>query len=67
MDRMRENATSISFQAASEMGVVRSVKNAWKKEVSQYCFSRDTLARALRGWRRGKHELLVDKGIVLKE
>jgi len=61
---MRDDETSISYQAARELGVVQTVKNAWKREVSQRRFSRDTLAKALRDWRKGEHELIVGKDLI---
>lgn len=64
---MRDDETSISYQAAKDMGIVRSVKNAWKDEVSQRGFSREILAKALRDWRKGEHELIVDKDIIVKD
>jgi hypothetical protein len=67
MDIMRDDETSITYQRAREMGIVRSVKNAWKEEVSKRRFSREILAKALRDWRKGEHELIIDRYIVLKE
>ncbi len=64
MDMMRDDETSISYQLARELGIVQSVKNAWKWEVSQRRFSRDTLAKALIDWRRGEHELIVRKDLI---
>ena len=59
MDMMIDDETSISYQTARETGTVRSAKIAWKKEVSQRRFSREILAKALRDWRKGEHELIV--------
>ena len=64
MDMMIDDETSISYQTAREMGIVRSVKNEWKKEVSQRRFSREILAKALRDWRKGEHELIVKKDLI---
>jgi hypothetical protein len=67
MNRMRYDETAISYDAARKMGIVRRVKNAWKKEVSQRRVNRHTLAVCLTDWRRGDHELIVDKDIVVKD
>jgi hypothetical protein len=67
MNRMRYDETSISYDAARKMGIVKRVKNAWKKEVSQRRVNRHTLAVCLTDWRRGDHELIVDKDIVVKD
>ena len=67
MNRMRYDETSISYDAARKMRIVRRVKNAWKKEVSQRRVNRHTLAVCLTDWRRGDHELIVDKDIVVKD
>lgn len=64
MDMMVDDETSITYQTAREMGIVRSVKNAWKEEVSQRRFSRQILAKALRDWRKGEHELIVKKDLI---
>jgi hypothetical protein len=64
---MRDDETSISYGAASKMGIAQRVKNSWKKEVSRRRVSRQTLAMCLREWREGKHELIVDKDIILKD
>jgi hypothetical protein len=64
MDMMIDDETSISYQTAREMGLVRSAKNAWKKEVCQRRFSREILAKALRDWRNGEHELIVKKELI---
>jgi hypothetical protein len=64
---MREDETSVSYYAARKMGIAQRVKNAWKKEVSRRRVSRQTLAMCLRNWRQGKHELIVDKDIILKD
>ena len=64
---MRYDETSISYDAARKMRIVRRVKNAWKKEVSQRRVNRHTLAVCLTDWRRGDHELIVDKDIVVKD
>lgn len=61
---MRDDETSISYYAARKMGIVKRVKNAWKKEVSRRRVSRDTLAICLVDWRKGNHELIVDKDII---
>ena len=61
---MREDETSISYDAARKTGMVRKVKNAWKKEVSRRRVSRQTLAACLRGWRKSNHDLIVDKDII---
>ena len=67
MSKMREDETSVSYHAARKMGIAQRVKNAWKKEVSRRRVSRQTLAMCLREWREGKHELIVDKDIILKD
>ena len=67
MKRMRDDETSISYYAARKKGIVKRVKNAWKKEVSQRRVSRHTLAMCLTDWRRGNHELIVDKDIVVRD
>ena len=64
---MREDETSVTYDAARKMGIVQRVKNAWKKEVSRRRVSRQTLALCLKEWREGKHELIVDKDIILKD
>ena len=64
---MREDETSVSYYAAKKMGIAQRVKNSWKKEVSRRRVSRQTLAMCLREWREGKHELIVDKDIILKD
>jgi hypothetical protein len=64
---MREDETSISYYAAKKMRMVEKVRNSWKKEVCRRRVSRDTLAMCLKDWRKGEHELIVDKDIVLKE
>ena len=64
---MGEDESSISYDAARKMGIVKRVKNAWKKEVSRRRVSRDTLAMCLADWRRGNHELIVDKDIIVKD
>ena len=64
---MTDNQTSISYHDARNMGVVRRVKNAWKKDVSQGRVSRQTLAMVLRDWRKGAHDLIVDKDIIVKD
>ena len=64
---MRDDETSISYYAARKMRMVKRVKNAWKKEVSQRRVNRHTLAVCLTDWRRGDHELIVDKDIVVKD
>jgi len=66
MDMMRDDETSITYQRARQMGIARSVKNAWKEEVSKRRFSREILAKALRDWRKGEHELIVKKDIINK-
>jgi hypothetical protein len=66
MSMMIDDETSITYETAREMGIVRSVKNAWKEEVSQRRFSRGVLADALRDWRRGEHELIVKKDLIRK-
>jgi hypothetical protein len=63
---MIDDEISITYQTATEMGIVRSVKNAWKEEVSKRRFSREVLAEALRGWRKGEHELIVKKCLISK-
>jgi hypothetical protein len=67
VDMMRDDETSITYQRAREMGIVRSVKNAWKEEVSKRRFPREVLANALKDWRKGEHELIIVRNIVLKE
>jgi hypothetical protein len=67
MSKMREDETSVSYNAARKMGIAQRVKNSWKKEVSRRRVSRQTLAMCLRDWREGKHELIVDEDIVLKD
>lgn len=57
----------LSYSVAREMGIVQKVKEAWKKEVCRRRVSRETLAMCLKDWRKGEHELIVDKDIVLKE
>jgi hypothetical protein len=64
---MRDDETSVSYNAARKMGIAQRVKNSWKKEVSRRRVSRQTLAMCLRDWREGKHELIVDEDIVLKD
>jgi hypothetical protein len=64
---MRDDETSVSYYAARKMGIAQRVKNAWKKEVSRRRVSRETLAMCLREWREGKHELIVDKDIIVKD
>jgi hypothetical protein len=64
---MRDDETSLSYYAARKMGMTQKVKEAWKKEVCRRRVSRDTLAMCLKGWRKGEHELIVDKDIVLRE
>jgi hypothetical protein len=64
---MRENETSISYRRAKKMGIIQRVKNAWKKDVSQRRVSRHTLAMCLKDWRKGNHELIVDKDIIVKD
>jgi len=64
---MRNDETSVSYYAARQMKMVQRVKNAWKKEVCRRRVSRETLAMCLKDWRKGEHELIVDKEIVLKE
>jgi hypothetical protein len=66
MDMMIDDETSITYQTAREMGIARSVKNAWKEEVSKRRFSREVLAKALRDWRKGEHELIVKKDLISK-
>jgi hypothetical protein len=61
---MREDETSISYYAARKIGIVLTVKNAWKKEVCRRRVSRETLAKCLRDWRSGIHELIVGKEII---
>ena len=63
---MTDSETSISYRSAQKKRIVRRVKNAWKKEVSQRRVSRQTLAVCLRDWRKGDHELIVDKDIILE-
>jgi len=67
MYNMRDSETSISYRDARKMGIVGKVKNAWKKDVTQRRVSRQTLAMCLRDWRKGKHELIVDEDIIVKE
>jgi hypothetical protein len=67
MNKMRDDETSVSYNAARKMGIAQRVKNSWKKEVSRRRVSRQTLAMCLRDWREGKHELIVDEDIVLKD
>jgi hypothetical protein len=64
MDMMRDDETSITYQKAREMRIARSVKNAWKEEVSKRRFSREVLAKALSDWRKGEHELIVNKDSI---
>ena len=64
---MRDDETSVSYYAARKMGITQRVKNSWKKEVSRRRVTRETLAMCLREWREGKHELIVDKDIILKD
>jgi hypothetical protein len=64
---MREDETSISYYAARKMRIVQKVRTSWKKAVCWRRVSRDTLAMCLKEWRKGEHELIVDKDIVLKE
>ena len=64
---MTDTETSISYRLAQEKRIVRRVKNAWKKEVSKRRVSRQTLAVCLRDWRKGDHELIVDKDIILED
>ena len=66
MDMMIDDEISITYQTAREMGIVRSVKNAWKEEVSNRRFSKEVLARALRDWRKGEYELIVKKCLISK-
>jgi hypothetical protein len=66
VDMMRDDETSITYHRAREMGIARSVKNAWKEEVSKRRFSREVLAKALRDWRKGEHELIVRKVLISK-
>ena len=66
MDIMIDDETYITYQTAREMGIVRSVKNAWKEEVSKRRFSREVLAKALIDWRKGEHELIVKKHLISK-
>ena len=63
---MIDDETSISYQTARETGIFRSVKNAWKKEVSQRGFSKEILAKALRDWRKGEHEFIVKEYLISK-
>jgi hypothetical protein len=65
-DIMLDDETSITYQTAREMEILRSVKNAWKEEVSKRRFSREVLAKALRDWRKGEHELIVKKDLISK-
>ena len=67
MSKMREDETSVSYDAARKMGIAQRVKNAWKKEVSRRRVNRETLAMCLRECREGKHELIVDRDIILKD
>jgi hypothetical protein len=67
MNMMRDGETSISYYAARKMRIVKKVKNAWKKEVSRRRVSRNTLAMCLTDWRKGDHELIVDKDIIVKD
>jgi hypothetical protein len=67
MNKMRDDETSVSYNAARKMGIAQRVKNSWKKEVSRRRVSRQTLAMCLRDWREGKHELIVDEDIILKD
>lgn len=64
---MTNTETSISYRSAKRKRIVRRVKNAWKKEVSRRRVSRQTLALCLRDWRKGDHELIVDKDIILED
>jgi hypothetical protein len=64
---MRDGETSISYDAARKMGIAKKVKTAWKKEVSRRRVSRNTLAMCLTDWRKGHHELIVDKDIIVKD
>jgi hypothetical protein len=64
---MRDDETSVSYYAARKMRNVQRVKNAWKKEVSRRRVSRETLAKCLREWREGKHELIVDKDVITED
>jgi hypothetical protein len=66
MNMMTEDETSISYYAAQKMRIVNRVKNAWKKKVSQRRVTRHTLAMCLMEWRKGKHELIVDKNIIAR-
>ena len=68
MYNMRDSEISISYRDARKMKIVGKVKNAWKKDVSsQRRVSRQTLAICLRDWRKGKHELIVEEDIIVKE
>jgi hypothetical protein len=67
MNIMGDDETSITYDAARKMGIVKRVKNAWKKEVSRRRVSRNTLAMCLADWRRGNHELIVDEDIIVKD
>lgn len=64
---MTNTETSISYRSAKRKRIVRRVKNAWKKEVSRRRVSRQTLAVCLRDWRKGDHELIVDKDIIVED
>lgn len=64
---MRDDETCVSYYAARQMKMLNRVKNAWKKEVCRRRVSRQTLAMCLKDWRKGEHDLIVDKDIVLKE
>jgi hypothetical protein len=67
MKIMRDDETSITYYAARKMRMVQKVKNAWKKEVTKRRVSRHTLAMCLKDWRKGDHELIVDKDIIVKD
>jgi hypothetical protein len=67
MIMMTNTETSISYRSAKRKRIVRRVKNAWKKEVSRRRVSRQTLAVCLRDWRKGDHELIVDKDIIVED
>jgi hypothetical protein len=67
MKIMRDDETSITYYAARKMRMVQKVKNAWKKEVTKRRVSRHTLAMCLKDWRKGDHELIVDKDVIVKD